>query len=82
MEYVGEQVSVVASFGGKERVRPVKFRWAHRVVQITEVTYRWTDRQGQSKVYHFCVTDGSTIYELSFNATSIVWKLDKVETNT
>ncbi|MBF0318889.1 MAG: hypothetical protein HQL01_03665 [Nitrospirae bacterium] len=81
MEYLGERISVVASFGLRERLRPVKFMWSERVVQVKDVTYRWTEMEGQAKVYHFSVTDGSTLYELSFNASAIGWKLERVETD-
>ncbi|MBF0565042.1 MAG: hypothetical protein HQK89_07360 [Nitrospirae bacterium] len=80
MEYVGELISVMAVFSGEQRCKPVKFRWAGRVVEVKDVTYRWTDWQGRSKVYHFSVTDGGTYYELGFNSVSMSWTLEKVET--
>jgi hypothetical protein len=81
VEFVGEQISVVASFGGGHAFRPVKFRWAGRVVEVKDVTYRWTGWHGDSKVYHFSVTDGTTLFELSFNSASVLWTLENVETS-
>ncbi len=81
MEYIGERVAVVAIFGGTERLSPIKFRWDQRVIKIRDVTYSWMDKEGTSKVYHFSVTDGGTLYELSFNTDSIIWSLEKVETD-
>ncbi len=79
MEYIGERVFVVASFGGKDRLKPVNFRWAQKVIPVKDVTYSWMEMEGSSKVYHFSVTDGATLYELSFNTASIIWMLEKVE---
>ncbi len=80
MEYIGERVSVMASFGAGYRIKPVKFKWTERVIDVLEVTYSWTDMEGSTKLYHFAVTDGCTVYELSFNSLSMLWVLEKVET--
>ncbi|MEO5361196.1 MAG: hypothetical protein H7843_12235 [Nitrospirota bacterium] len=79
MERLGEKIAVVASFGLRERFRPVKFMWSSKVVQVKDVTYAWTEMKGQAKVYHFSVTDGCTVYEISFNASAIAWTLEGVE---
>jgi len=81
MEYIGERVSVMAAFGEETRFRPVKFKWANRVIVVKTITYSWTNRVGQSKIYHFSVTDGKTLYELSFNTGSLLWVLERVETD-
>ncbi len=80
MEYIGERVIVIAMFGGKYRLRPLRFSWAKRVIHIKEITYSWIDMEGSDKVHHFSVTDGATLYELSFNTSSMMWNLEKVET--
>ena len=82
MEYIGERVSVIAAFGEGAKFRPVKFKWTSRLINVKAITYSWTDRIGQSKIYHFSVTDGDTLYELSFNTGSLLWVLEKVETET
>jgi len=79
MEYIGERVAVLAAFGGRNKLRPVKFQWSQKVIPVRDVTYSWVEMVGSSKVYHFSVTDGSTLYELSFNTASTVWKLERVE---
>jgi hypothetical protein len=76
---VGEVVSVMASFGQPYRLRPVRFRWAGRLFDVKEITYTWQTMEGQAKVYHFSVSDGSGLYELSFDATSLLWRLENTE---
>lgn len=75
----GENISVIASFGPPNRIRPVRFLWGGRLLDVKEITYRWTTREGTDKLYHFAVTDGGALYELSFNASSLVWRLEGVE---
>ncbi len=77
---IGEQVSVIAAFGGSPRLRPLKFKWSGRQVNIREVTYEWTTLEGKSRLLHFSVTDGNTLYELSFDSNSVIWRLEGVET--
>jgi hypothetical protein len=81
MEHIGERVPVVVSFTGNYGFKPLKFKWLERVIPIKEITYSWVDMRGKSKLYHFSVTDGKTLYELSFNTTSLIWKLEKIETD-
>jgi hypothetical protein len=79
MQYIGEKIIVMASFGGEAKLKPIKFKWAQRVIVIKETTYMWTERVGATKVYHFSVTDGGASYELSFNTLSMLWTLEKAE---
>lgn len=74
----GETISVIASFGLPYKVRPVRFRWAGRLHEVREITYIWTTKEGQAKVHHFSVSDGDTLYELSFDTTSLLWRLEGV----
>jgi hypothetical protein len=77
MTYIGEKVNVLASFTGG--IRPIKFKWSGRLVTVKEVTYTWKSREGQASVHHFSVTDGTSLYELSFHTQSLVWKLENLE---
>lgn len=81
MEHIGERVAVMAAFTGTCGLKPLKFKWIQRVIPVKEITCSWTDMEGRSKIYHFSVTDGKMLYELSFNTTSLIWKLEKIETN-
>ena len=76
---IGENISVIALFGLPYKIKPVRFKWSGKLREVKDITYSWTTREGQSNVYHFSVTDGKTLYELSFNATSLLWKLEKLE---
>lgn len=77
--YVGESISVVVSFGLPYKIRPVRFRWMDKLFEVKEVTYSWRTKEGDSKIYHFSVTDGHTLYELSFDTTSLLWRLENLE---
>ncbi len=74
-----EDISVVASFGRPYKVRPVRFRWNGRLLEVKEVTYRWSTMEGRAVVYHFSVTDGSTAYEITFNSQTLLWRIEAME---
>jgi len=76
---IGETISVVASFGMPYRIKPVRFRWSGKLFEVKEVTYAWETKEGQTKIHHFSISDGKTLYELSFNTMSLLWRLEKVE---
>ena len=76
---INESISVVASFGLPYKLKPVRFRWNGRLMDIKEVTYQWQTREGSDRLYHFAVTDGSSTYELSFNSASLVWNVEGVD---
>ena len=80
MTRIREQVSVIAAFGSNAKLRPLKFRWSGRQVSIKEITYEWTTSEGKNRLLHFSVTDGSTLYELSFDTGAVKWRLEGVET--
>lgn len=77
--YIKENISVIASFGLPYKIRPVRFRWNGKLFDIKEITYSWQTKEGQTKIYHFSITDGETLYELSFNTTSLLWSIEKIE---
>jgi hypothetical protein len=76
---LNENISVIASFGLPYKLRPVRFRWNGRLMDIKEITYQWQTREGSQRLYHFAVTDGSSTYELSFNSALLVWNVEGVE---
>ena len=78
MVHIGETIGVMASFGPAYGMRPVRFKWSGRVFEVREVTYSWSTRDGASTVHHFSVSDGKDIYEITFNASSLVWSLEAV----
>jgi hypothetical protein len=76
---IGETISVVASFGMPYRIKPVRFRWNGKLFEVKEVTYTWETKEGQTKIYHFSISDGKTLYELSFDTASLLWRLESLE---
>ena len=78
---IGERIFVIAAFGRSIKLKPLRFTWSDRQVDIKDVTYEWTTSEGTNRLLHFSVTDGNTLYELSFNTNSILWRLEGVETD-
>jgi len=77
--YIGETISVIASFGQSYRVRPVRFNWSGRLFEIKEITYTWKTKDGKKTIYHFSVSDGKSLYELIFDTDSLLWRLENLE---
>jgi hypothetical protein len=76
---IGENISVIASFGLPYKIKPVRFKWSGKLREVKDITYSWTTKEGQSKIYHFSISDGKTLYELSFDTSSLLWRLEKLE---
>jgi hypothetical protein len=79
MEIIDEPISVIASFDPSYKIKPVKFLWGKRTFAIKEITYYWKSSEGKSVLHHFSVTDGSTLYQLSFNPDNLIWRLSSLE---
>lgn len=77
--YIGETISVIALFGLPYKIKPIKFKWSGRLLSVRDITYSWKTREGEGNIYHFSVSDGKTLYELSFNAASLIWRLENLE---
>jgi len=77
--YVGETISVIAFFGQSHRIKPVRFNWSGKLFEIKEITYAWNTKEGKKNIYHFSVTDGRSLYELIFDADSLIWRLENLE---
>jgi len=77
---IGEDITVLVSFGMPYRIKPISFTWSGRLIKIKEVTYAWKTKEGQKDLHHFSVTDGSTLFELTFDAVSLLWKIESLET--
>ena len=46
---------------------------------IKEITYCWKSSEGKTVIHHFSVTDGNTLYQISFNPDSLLWRLNSLE---
>jgi len=77
---IGEDITVLASFGMPYGIKPLSFTWSGRTIEIKEVTYTWKTKEGQKVLHHFTVTDGTTLFELTFDSLSLLWKVESVET--
>jgi len=58
-----------------DRLRPVMFIWRNREYRVQDVTYVWRETQGQAEIYHFTVSDGASVFELSYNAKALDWAI-------
>jgi hypothetical protein len=79
MIHLGERISVTASFGFSYRIKPVRFYWSKRFFEVKEITCVWKTKEGQNDIYHFSLTDGQALYELTFDTDSMIWKLENLE---
>ena len=73
---IGQSVAVLAVFDPSYKIRPLRFRWSGRFIKVEEITYMWRAREGKNDIYHFSVTDGNALYELSYNTGSLLWRLE------
>jgi hypothetical protein len=76
---IGEAINVIASFGMPYKIKPLKFKWSGRLFEIKEITYLWKSREGRAEIYHFSVSDGKALYELTFDTGSLIWRLERLE---
>lgn len=58
-----------------DKLQPLMFIWRNREYRIQNVTYVWREIQGQAEVYHFTVSDGANVFELSYNAKALDWTI-------
>jgi hypothetical protein len=78
--YIGKTVTVLAVFGPSYSLKPLRFKWSGRLIEVEEITYTWKSKEGKKIIHHFSLTDGNTLYELSFDNESLAWKLENLET--
>ena len=80
LQQIREHIRVAAIFGPGNRIRPVWFDWRQHKHTVQEVTCCWDEREGSAVRLHFAVSDGADLYELTYNATTHIWRLATVET--
>ena len=74
---IQEPIKVLAVFDNG--IRPVKFKWRGRVYQVREITHFWDRRNGQIVLKCFSVSDGATLFELSYDPGAVSWTLEEVD---
>lgn len=77
--HIGKTVTVLAAFGPSYCLKPLRFKWSGKLINVEEITYTWKSKEGKRVIYHFSLTDGNALYELSFDNESLVWKLENIE---
>ncbi len=60
-------------------VSPRWFLWGGRRYPLQKVTMRWQTCEGAETILHLGVTDGTNLFELTFNQKTLAWKLASVE---
>ncbi len=79
MEQIREPIRTAVLFTPGEQIKPVWFDWRRRQHRIVRTTYRWQEKQGETLLLHFAVTDGETLYELIYNVQQQQWLLNSRE---
>jgi hypothetical protein len=77
METVIEEVIKVGAVFENNVIRPKWFVWSGVRRDVKEINYNWKSRTGNTLISYFSVYDGSAHYLLSFNHTTLEWKLEK-----
>jgi hypothetical protein len=74
---IHEPVVVSAEFGnGIFRIR--KIVWKNISIQVQKITFRWHSRRNIFPLYHFAVSDGGRILELTLDTESLSWELERI----
>ncbi|MEW6324747.1 MAG: hypothetical protein AB1515_05115 [Nitrospirota bacterium] len=76
---IGEVIKVGAVFdpeqGEGHGIIPKWFIWQGRRFTVDRITFSWKVRDGRMIFHHFAVINGATLYELTYNAAMLDWKL-------
>ena len=75
---IDEKVNVGAVFKNG-LIFPRWFLLRGHKVSVEKINYAWQERKGESIYYHFAVSDGVNLYNLSFHPGSLFWTLEAVE---
>ncbi|ANA41728.1 hypothetical protein A2G06_16420 (plasmid) [Geobacter anodireducens] len=79
LQRIREQIRVGVVFGPGPSIHPIWFDWRREKRTIEKVTYRWRHMAGNALLLHFAVTDGTSLYELIYNAKDQLWTLEAVD---
>lgn len=74
---LNEKIQVIASFSGG-KIYPRMFTWNNKPYKITEITYNWQEHKGSETINYFSVSTGTDLYQISFNSSSLGWRIDKI----
>ncbi len=76
---IDQPIRVGAVFGLPDRIRPAWFIWKGRKHVIREVTYIWDQKEGNSRIQNFAVSDGANLYQMSYQRDAMTWRLVALE---
>jgi hypothetical protein len=77
-EPIDEAVKVRADFQGGT-ITPLAFRRGNQVRKVRAVNTRWQDTRGARRLCYFSVTaDTGDVYQLCFDSTDMLWRLEYV----
>lgn len=76
----GIRVGAIHSPNGK--IQPVWFDLHRRQHRIVEVTNTWRERRGAELLIFFHVSDGGSLYELTYSCLTTHWSLQQIEALT
>ena len=79
MQQLNVDIRVGAIFESGRAICPVWFDWQRRKYTVTEITYRWQELSGETKMLHFTVSDGQDLFELIYDTDRQVWILAGIE---
>ena len=79
MQQLNENIRVGAIFESGRAIRPVWFDWQRKKYSVTEITYRWQEQSGETKMLHFAVSDGQDLFELVYDTERQTWSLTGIE---
>lgn len=79
MQPINANIRVGAIFESGRAIRPVWFDWQRKKYSVTEITYRWQEISGETKMLHFAVSDGQDLFELTYNTDQQTWRLAGIE---
>jgi len=74
---LNQQIEVLALFKAA-KILPRIFFWNNKIYKIKKVTYNWQERLGKETISYFSVSTGIDLYQISFNNTTYVWKINKI----
>jgi hypothetical protein len=77
IQELDEKIDVLARFDSG-KIAPCNFYWKNKEYSIKKVNYSWQERLGQEIISHFSVDTGTNLYQISFNNTSLGWRIDKI----
>ena len=74
---VNQIIKVAAVFEGAT-IKPKWFTWVNKKFEVKKIAMTWKSYDGAARIIHFSVSDGNSLYEISFNNKTYEWRLGKI----